>query len=47
MTSIKDNNPDIYAGKGLTGLLNMGNTCFINCCLHILSHTFELNKILD
>jgi len=25
----------------------MGNTCFINSCLQILSHTFELNDILD
>lgn len=36
-----------YDGKGLTGLSNCGNTCYLNTCLQILSHTYELNDILN
>ena len=36
-----------YAGKGLSGLANLGNTCFINSCAQIISHTYELNHFLS
>lgn len=36
-----------YIGKGLTGLANVGNSCYLNSCMQILSHTYELSDFLN
>jgi ubiquitin C-terminal hydrolase len=36
-----------YKDKGMVGLENIGNTCFLNACMQVLSNTYELNHFLD
>ena len=36
-----------FSDKGLTGLGNCGNSCYINSCIQVLSHTYELNNFLN
>ena len=36
-----------YIGGGRTGLANIGNTCYLNSCIQIFSHTYELNDFLS
>ena len=40
-------NFDKFKKRGLSGLANCGNTCYLNACMQILSHTYELNNFLE
>ena len=35
-----------FSNRGLTGLANCGNSCYLNSCLQVLSHTYELTQFL-
>ena len=36
-----------YKDRGLTGLANVGNSCYLNSLMQIFSHTYELTKFLE
>ena len=36
-----------YKGNGLTGLANLGNTCYLNSTMQILSHCYKFNEFID
>ncbi len=38
---------DKYCNRGLSGLANVGNSCYLNSCMQVLSHTYEFNDFLN
>jgi len=44
---ILNDSTDNNHGQGYTGLVNIGNTCYLNSCIQIINHIYELKPIYE